>query len=159
MVRGVVLLLLAALLAAGLVLGWARPDVLPPQVRAPGPTFEQAYGEWDAALKAGRFDDALAIVDEFVLFGEDVEDHREDARGMRLLAVRRGADGPGAADDRDLRWRAERCIARRPAREWGLAAAACALALSGVVSIVRRPRGPPPPVEFVGPRPPLEKLG
>lgn len=157
MARGLVLLLLAALLAAGLVLGWTRPDLLPAQARAAGPTYAQAYEQWDAALKAKRHDEALAIVDELLLFGQDVERYREDARGMRLLAQRRGAKGPEAAADRDLRWRVERCVARHPAREVGLAVGALALAMSGVLSIVRRPRRREP-LEVLGPRPPLEKL-
>lgn len=156
MARGLALLLLAALLVAGLVLGWTRPDLLPPQVRASGLPYAQAYDAWEAALKAKRHDEALAVVDEFLLFGQDVDRYREDARGMRLLAQRRGGKGPARAADRDLRWRVERCVRRHPAREGGLAVGALALAASGVLSILRRPRRREP-LEVLGPRPPLEK--
>ncbi len=157
MLRGLASLLLAAIVAALLALGWTRPDLLPREVRAPGAPFDEVYAAWDAALKARRHDEALALVDEYLLFGEDLERYREDARGMRTLALRRGARGPERAEDRDLRWRVERCVARRPWREGGLALVALGLTLSGVLSIVRRPRRRPPP-EVLGPRPPVEKL-
>ncbi len=154
MARGLLLLTLAALLVVGLVVGWTRPGLLPAELRPEGLRFERVYADWEQALKARRHDDALAIVDEYLLFGADLATYEQDARGMRLLAVRRGASGPETADGRDLRWRAERFAARRSAREWAAAAAACALAVWGVVAILRRPR-PRAPVEVIGPRPPL----
>lgn len=154
MARGLLLLLLAALLCAALVVGWTRPDLLPPDLRAPGLRYEEAYAAWDADMKAQRRDEALAVVDEYLLFGEDLDRYQEDARNMRALALARGAKGPAAASDRDLRWRAERFAARRPPRDWAALVAAFVLGLSGVLAIVRRPRRPAP-VEVLGPRPPL----
>jgi hypothetical protein len=140
MARVCLLLALSLACAALLALGWVQPERLPPALQPARLTFAQVYAEWDALLKAKRPDAALELVDELTLiYGAGAD--AESARGMRLLAIRRGAK----EQPRDPRWRAERFLARRTPVEWGLAAGSLVGLLLSFVAFVRRPRPPPPP--------------
>lgn len=142
--------LLGALACGGyLALAWTRPATLPPQLRPATLEFEAVYEEWDRALRAGRPDAALDVLDELVLL-HDPGDHAEDLRNMRSLALSRGARGPHRAQDRPLRWQVERFAARRPTHEWALALGV-PLGLVLALASLRKPAGRAPratPVAF-----------
>lgn len=157
MLRALVWLLLALVLSTALQVAWLRPALLPDAARPPGLRFEGVYAEWDQLHKAKRHDDGLALIDEYLLTGDDLADYVQDARSMRLLTVRSGGKGPARAEERPLEWRLERFAARRRPGEWAALAGAILFGVLGVVRLPARRHGPRE-VEVVGPRPSMDKL-
>lgn len=156
MPRALICFVLSLLLSTALQVAWLRPALLPEDLRPPGLRYEAVYGEWDQLHKAKRHDDALALIDEYLLGGADLSEYGQDARSMRLLSARSGGKGPPTAEERPLEWRLERFAHRRTPREWGALAGAL---LFGVLGVTRLPaRRRTRDVEVLGPRPSMEAL-
>lgn len=134
----------ALVLGAWLLLAWLDPARLPPALRPSTPTappFEPFETAWRDLLRQRRYDEALELVDDYLVRGGATGEHAARALEMRRTSRTFGATGPAHPDERPLAWRARRWLGQRSGSEWsGVAVGALAALLAAQVVRVRRRR-------------------
>lgn len=113
---------LGLLLVLWVALAWTVPERLPgflaPGVPGLDPGYQATYDACEGALKAGRAEEALLAVDEFLLGPGASGPDAQSVWGLRARALQRGATFVESPAERGQLWRLGRVAARRPLAEW-----------------------------------------
>lgn len=136
--------LIGLLLLGWVIAGWVAPDALPgfmaPGVPGLDPGYTHTYTACGQALKTGQPDEALAIVDEFLLGPGASGPDAQTAWGLRAQTLARGAALIDSPADRGQMWRVLRVAGRRPLTEWIVLATAFGFLAGAALSRLRDKR-------------------